>query len=146
MASSNLTDTAAIHILLVENNPGDAALVRQTLIRAGQETWKVVQVEQLCEAIAICQEYRSQTGQNFDAVLLDVRLPDSTGLETVVQFRHAMPDAPIVVLTALNDETLALQAIRAGAQDYLAKDEITIHQLLRSIKFAIERQAAQALN
>jgi DNA-binding response OmpR family regulator len=146
MVSGYLTNTTAIHLLLVEDNPDDAALVRQTLIRAGREAWKLVQVERLQEAIEVCQEYRSQTGQNFDVVLLDLRLPDSVGLETVVQFHQAMPTTPIVVLTALHDETLALESIRAGAQDYLTKDEITIHQLLRSIKFAIERQASHDYN
>jgi DNA-binding response OmpR family regulator len=146
MVPSNLSDTNAVHILLVEDDPNDAEIVRQTLLRAGQGTWKLVQVERLQEAIAVSQEFRSQAGQDFDVVLLDLRLPDSTGLDTVVQFHQAIPTAPIVVLTTLNDETLALKSIRAGAQDYLAKDEITIQQLLRSIKFAIERQAARESN
>lgn len=146
MTAVNLTDTNAIHVLLVEANADDAALVRRTLLRAGRDTWKLVQVERLQEAIAVCQEYRSQAGQNFDITLLDLRLPDSTGLETLIRFHQAIPETPIVVLTALDNEELALRSIRAGAQDYLTKDEITIQQLLRSIKFAIERSAARQPN
>lgn len=135
-------NSTAIHILLVEDNPDDAALIRRTFLRAGRDLWKLAQVERLDEAIAICKEYRTQVGQNFDAILLDLRLPDSTGLATVVQFRQAVPDIPVVVVTEIDDENLALAAIRAGAQDYLSKEDITIQQLLRSVRFAIERSAA----
>jgi DNA-binding response OmpR family regulator len=134
-------DSAAIHILLVEDNPDDAVLLRRTFLRAGRESWKLAQVERLDEAISICKEYQSQSGQNFDVILLDLRLPDSTGLETVVQFRQAVPDVPVVVISTIDDEDLALASIRAGVQDYLSKDDITIQQLLRSVKFAIERNA-----
>lgn len=135
-------DSTAIHVLLVENNLDDAILLRRTFLRAGREVWKLAQVERLDEAIAICKEYRFQAGQNFDVILLDLRLPDSTGLETVVQFRQAVPDVPIVVISTMDDEHLALASIRAGVQDYLSKDDITIQQLLRSVRFAIERSAA----
>lgn len=139
-------DSTAIHILLVEDNPDDAVLIRRTFLRAGRESWKLAQVERLDEAIAICKEYQSYAGHNFDVILLDVRLPDSTGLETIVQFRQAIPDVPVVVITNGNDEDLALASIRAGVQDYLSKDEITIQQLLRSVRFAIERTAALSQN
>ncbi|MBD1824169.1 response regulator [Cyanobacteria bacterium FACHB-DQ100] len=136
----SLNSTAIpIHILLVENNPDDAVLIRRTFLRAGRNDWKLAQVERLDEAIAICKEYYSQTGKNFDVILLDLRLPDSCGLETVVKFRRAVPDIPIVVITGVRDDDLAIASIRAGVQDYLSKDEITIQQLLRSVRFAIER-------
>lgn len=139
VASPGSLDSAAIHVLLVENNPDDAVLIRRTFLRAGRDHWKLAQVERLDEAIAICKEYKCQTGQNFDVILLDLRLPDSSGLETVIKFRQAVPDVPVVVITGLRDEDLALASIRAGVQDYLSKDEITIQQLLRSVRFAIER-------
>ncbi|GAP96134.1 response regulator [Leptolyngbya sp. NIES-2104] len=139
-------ESAAIHVLLVEDNPDDAVLIRRTFLRAGREHWKLAQVERLEEAISICKEYRADTGQNFDVILLDLRLPDSTGLETVVRFRRAVPDVPVVVITAIDDEDLALASIRAGVQDYLTKDDITIQQLLRSVRFAIERSAALSQN
>lgn len=139
-------ESAAIHVLLVEDNPDDAVLIRRTFLRAGREHWKLAQVERLEEAISICKEYKADTGQNFDVILLDLRLPDSTGLETVVHFRQAVPDVPVVVITAINDEDLALASIRAGVQDYLTKEDITIQQLLRSVRFAIERSAALSQN
>lgn len=139
VASPDSLNSTVIHILLVENNPDDAVLIRRTFLRAGREIWKLAQVERLDEAIAICKEYEAETGKNFDIILLDLRLPDSSGLETVVRFRREVPDVPVVVLTGLRDEELALASIRAGVQDYLSKDEITIQQLVRSVRFAIER-------
>ncbi len=131
----------SLHVLLVEDNPDDACLIRRTLLRAGKQLWKVVQVERLSEAIAIYQDYQAIATQAFDVVLLDLRLPDSDGLNTVVQFRNTIPNIPIVVLTASDDEDLALKAIRMGAQDYLVKDTTTIQQLLKAVRFAIERSA-----
>lgn len=136
----------AIHVLLVEDNPDDVVLIRRTFLRAGRDYWKLAQVERLDEAISICKEYKAQAGQNFDVILLDLRLPDSSGLETVLRFRQAIPEIPIVVITAIDDEDLALASIRAGVQDYLSKEAITIQQLLRSVKFAIERSAALTEN
>jgi DNA-binding response OmpR family regulator len=139
-------ESSAIYVLLVEDNPDDAVLIRRTFLRAGRENWKLAQVERLEEAISICKEYKADAGRNFDVILLDLRLPDSMGLETVLQFRQAVPDVPVVVITAIDDEDLALASIRAGVQDYLTKDDITIQQLLRSVRFAIERSAALSQN
>lgn len=139
-------ESSAVHVLLVEDNPDDAVLIRRTFLRAGRERWKLAQVERLEEAISICKEYKEDTGCNFDVILLDLRLPDSTGLETVLRFRQAVPEVPVVVITAIDDEDLALASIRAGVQDYLTKDDITIQQLLRSVRFAIERSAALSQN
>ncbi len=139
-------NSTAIHVLLVEDNPDDAVLIRRTFLRAGRESWKLAQVERLDEAIAICKEYYAQAGHNFDVILLDLRLPDSTGLETVVQLRQAIPNIPVVVITAVDDDDLALASIRAGVQDYLSKNDVTIQQLLRSVRFAIERSAALSHN
>jgi len=135
-------DSPAIHVLLVEDNPDDAVLIRRTFLRAGRDHWKLAQVERLEEAISICKEYKAQAGQNFDVILLDLSLPDSSGLETVLKFRQAIPEIPVVVITAIDDEDLALASIRAGVQDYLSKEDITIQQLIRAVRFAIERSAA----
>lgn len=120
-------------VLLVEDSDSDANLLRQVFLRAGQEQWKLVHVERLAAAIDTCRRLP------IDAVLLDLRLPDSDGLETVADFRAAVPDVPVVVLTMRDDEALALQAVARGAQDYLVKDLITIQLLVRSIRYAIER-------
>jgi signal transduction histidine kinase len=138
-----------IHILLVEDSPTDAMLLRQVLLRANPGEWQITHVERLSEAIDISQENTREISpdaenqsfrqQRFDVVLLDLHLPDSIGLDTVKEYRAAIPDISVVVLTGLDDEHLALQAMTEGAQDYLVKDDITIQRLLRSIRYAIER-------
>jgi K+-sensing histidine kinase KdpD len=133
----------AIQILLVEDNPADAGLMRRLFARAGQDAWQMAQVDRLESAITACRDYRAlmQDDRTFDIVLLDLHLPDSSGLETVTQFRAALPEIPIVVLTGLNDEELALQTLSAGAQDYLVKENTSIQRLVGSIRHAIERNA-----
>ncbi|OUL37073.1 hybrid sensor histidine kinase/response regulator [Nostoc sp. T09] len=138
-----------IHILLVEDSPTDAMLLRQVLSRANPGEWQMTHVERLSEAIDISRENTRQISDDsqqesfkqhkFDVVLLDLHLPDSTGLDTVKEYRAAIPDICVVVLTGLDDEDLALQAMSEGAQDYLVKDQITIQRLLRAIRYAIER-------
>ncbi|MDM9380032.1 ATP-binding protein [Chlorogloeopsis sp. ULAP01] len=138
-----------IKVLLVEDNPFDTELLQQLFIRAHQQEWEIVNVEQLSEAIDVCTGQTIHSCDNsspltlnpnsIDVVLLDLSLPDSMGLDTLKEFRIAVPDIPVVVLTGLNDEEMALQAMAEGAQDYLVKDEITIQSLPRAIRYAIER-------
>jgi signal transduction histidine kinase len=128
-----------ITVLLVEDSPTDAELIRQVVLRTGEEYWHMVHVEQLCEAIDICRKNSTQKQYQFDVVLLDLRLPDSTGLTTVQNFCSSVPNIPVVVLTGLNDDEIGLQAMEKGAQDYLVKDEINIYSLVRSIRYAIQR-------
>lgn len=125
-------ETTAIHVLLVEDSATDADLFRKMFLRSGKKG-DLIQVERLSQAIATCNQ------QSFNVVLLDLNLPDSEGLDTVAEFRAAVPDIPVVVLTMMDDEELALQAMTRGAQDYLVKDQITVHLLLRSLRYAIER-------
>ncbi|MBW4689004.1 MAG: hybrid sensor histidine kinase/response regulator [Komarekiella atlantica HA4396-MV6] len=138
-----------IHILLVEDSPSDARLLRQIFLHASQEEWQMSHVERLSEAIDASREnslptldnsqIESRRQRRFDLVLLDLSLPDSIGLDTLKEFRVAIPDIPVVVLTGLDDEDLALQALAEGAQDYLVKDQLTIQRLVRAIRYAIER-------
>jgi signal transduction histidine kinase len=142
-------DKKTIHILLVEDSPTDAMLLRQVLSRANPGTWKMTHVERLSEAIDISRENTRRTPDDsqtesfpqheFDVVLLDLHLPDSTGLNTLKEYRAVIPNISVVVLTGLDDEDLALQAMTEGAQDYIVKDQITIQRLLRAIRHAIER-------
>jgi signal transduction histidine kinase len=128
-------------ILLVEDSPADANLLRQVFSRASQEDWQIEEVERLSDAIALfCEDTSCVNSNKFDVVLLDLRLPDSTGIETVKNFRKAVFDIAIVVLTGVNDEELALQAMSEGAQDYLVKDDISLQNLMRAIRHAIERE------
>jgi len=124
-----------IHILLVEDSPTDARLLQRVFLRADQQEWQMTHVERLSEAIDMISENQHR----FDIVLLDLHLPDSTGLDTLKAYRVAVPDIPVVVLTGLDDEDLALNTMTEGAQDYLVKDEITFQRLLRTIRYAIER-------
>ncbi len=138
-----------IHILLVEDSASDAHLLRRIFLHADQEQWQMLHVERLSEAIYASRENSASTLDNsqivsqrqrrFDLVLLDLSLPDSIGLDTLKEFRAAVPDIPVVVLTGLDDEDLALQALAEGAQDYLVKDQMTIQRLVRAIRYAIER-------
>jgi signal transduction histidine kinase len=122
-----------IRLLLVEDNPGDARLIRELLRQAEPFPFDLAHVERLRDAIERLQ--RRET----DAVLLDLYLPDSQGMETVVQLLDAAPEIPIVVLTGRSDERTVLDVVQAGAQDYLVKDEITGRLLAHSIRYAIER-------
>ena len=83
-------------------------------------------------------EYLSK--EKFDLVLLDLSLRDSSGLETLTKVRAQVPELPIIVLTGLDDERVAVKAVREGAQDYLIKREVTSSLLVRAIHYAIERK------
>lgn len=129
---------ASISILLVEDNPSDAKLLQQTLWHLGKEKWHVVHLERLSDALHACSK------RVFDIVLLDLSLPDSQGLKTLAKFSTAAPNVPIVVLTGLDDEGIALQAVANGVSDYLVKEQITPKLLEYVIRYAIER--GQILN
>src|ERR1700676_4867654 len=123
-------------VLLIEDNPGDARLVREML---GEEKGNAFSVE--C-ADRLGTGLNRLTQGNIDAVLLDLTLPDSGGIETFARTRHESPEVPIVVLTGLDDETLASQAVEQGAQDYLVKGRVSGDVLGRSIRQAIGRKKA----
>ena len=125
-----------IHLLLVEDNPGDARLVRELL--RGANGISIDAVDRLSAAKA------RLSGPGIDIVLLDLGLPDSQGLETLARVRTHLPALPVIVLTGLDDETLALEAVKAGAQDYLVKGRFDEDSLPRAIRYATERQKAEA--
>ncbi len=123
-----------IKIILVEDNPGDAFLIKQELKQLGNRRLQVTHFEFLEEAI------NSLHTNEFDAVLLDLSLPDSQGLDTLLYLEKEAPGLPVIVLTGLDDETIAIKAVRQGAQDYLVKGEFNGQLLIRSIYYAIERK------
>jgi diguanylate cyclase (GGDEF)-like protein len=126
-----------LRLLLVEDNPGDAALVREMLRTALEDRVELIHVESLSEA---CAQVRKVGAA---CVLLDLSLPDAVGMEAVTQMQAAAPAIPIVVLSGLNDETLALNAVQHGAQDYLIKGRVDEVLIARSIRYAIERKRAE---
>jgi PAS domain S-box-containing protein len=122
-----------IKILLVEDNPADADLLAELLEVSVEVQWELVLVEFLHEAIAHLAK------QPFDVVLLDLSLPDSSGLETLTRLQEVAPDTAMVVMTGLDDEAIALESVRLGAQDYIVKGQITTQLLVKAIRYAIER-------
>jgi signal transduction histidine kinase len=121
-------------ILLVEDNPGDARLVRETLNEQSPHSTEVTHVECMRDAEKYLAEH------TVDIILLDPGLPDAQGLEAVRRIHAAAPGIPLVVLTGLDDEMLAAQAMQKGAQDYLVKGQIETRALLRALRYAIERK------
>ena len=126
--------SAQLKILLIEDNSGDARLIREMLADAMAGRFELTHAGRLSAGLTHLAEER------FDLVLLDLSLPDSRGMDTFVQVHTHGPDVPVVVLTGNGDENLSSQAMRAGAQDYLVKGEIDGRLLVRSIRYAIERQ------
>jgi diguanylate cyclase (GGDEF)-like protein len=129
--------TTSFPVLLVEDNPGDARLVIELLREETADAFKVVHVEQLADARQ--QVMESGTG----CVLLDLSLPDAARLEALMQLRAAAPDVPIVILSGLQDELLAVKAVQEGAQDYLVKGRVDGAGIGRSIRYAVERKALE---
>jgi signal transduction histidine kinase len=127
-------DDSPVHVLLIEDNPTDATLLHQVFLRVGKVGWRMSHVERLTDAMTICQ-----TSTFVNVILLSLR-SESQGLAAIVELRSIVCDIPIVVLATQDDEELALQALAAGVQDYLVKDQITIQLLVRSIRYAIERE------
>jgi PAS domain S-box-containing protein len=121
-------------VLLVEDNPGDAELISIALERAGNYEMEV------CGRLSETLERLARNG--LDLVLLDLGLPDSEGIETFLRVNERAPYIPIVVLTGSEDDDLALQAVREGAQDYLVKG-VSSSMLLRSLRYALERKRGQ---
>ncbi|MBN1521147.1 MAG: response regulator [Candidatus Aureabacteria bacterium] len=122
-----------LRILLVEDNPGDARLIQETLSEPQPISMEVTLVDNLQKA------YQSLKEKPFDVVLLDLSLPDATGFEAFVWLYAQAPEIPIIILTGLNDQQLAIKAIRKGAQDYLIKGTVDSTRLMHSIMYAIER-------
>ena len=120
-------------ILLVEDNPGDARLVREYLKDEAVFRADLAHAERLSDA------QRMLGTDRFDIVLLDLSLPDSKGLGTIVGAKEHARGIPIVVLTGLDDEELAMRALHEGAQDYLVKGRMDGSSVSRAIRYAIER-------
>ena len=129
---------SSMQVLLIEDNPGDARLVREMLSQAGKSipvelTW----VDRLDKGL----QYLG-TG-HVDAILLDLSLPDSTRPDTLRRVLQAAPSIPVIVMTGMADERVSTEAVRAGAQDYLIKGDMDGRLLTRAIHYAIERKRGE---
>jgi PAS domain S-box-containing protein len=131
-----------IHILLIEDNPGDARLLAEILTEIPSIAFKLTQVDRLELALQYL-EANATTAENFNVIFLDLSLPDSEGLGTLITLQEREPTIPIIVLTGFDDETLAIAAMQQGAQDYLIKGEVNSDLLGRSLRYAIERKQAE---
>jgi diguanylate cyclase (GGDEF)-like protein/PAS domain S-box-containing protein len=137
LMANKLIDTA----LLIEDNPGDARLLREMFNEQGSRNTELTIVRSMAEA------ERHLSGHAVDIILLDLGLPDAQGVAAVRRAHAAAPRTPLVVLTGLDDESLAAQALQEGAQDYIVKSQIdtygTTRGLLRSLRYAVGRKTLE---
>ena len=124
-------------VLLVEDNHGDARLFREMFNEHGWYDTELARVECISEA------ERHLSERAVDLILLDLGLPDAQGMEALRRAKIAAPRVPLVVLTCLDDESVAAQALQEGAQDYLIKDQLETRGLFRALRYAVERKTME---
>ena len=130
-------NTRPLSVLLIEDDPNDARLLQEILVAARYAPISLTHAEQLAAGL-------DRLGvKRFDLILLDLALPDSTGLETFLRVRDRVPDLPVIVFVE-SDDALGVAAVQAGAQDYLVKGQVTGGLLIRAIRYAVERSRMQA--
>lgn len=130
---NNMDSTKILKVLLVEDSLRDARLLEEILKEEKTIKFEIIQADRISEAKKCLEETK------FDIALLDLSLPDSDGIDTFRKVRSIKSDLPVVLLTGLDDETLAMKCVQEGAQDYLVKGQINNKALLKSIRYAIER-------
>ena len=123
-----------IGILLVEDDAGDALLVQEMLSEIKTPVFSVTHVDRVATALDQLQ------GGSFDAILLDLSLPDGQGLDLVKRVHHAVPGTPIVVMSGQRDDDLAVKVVQEGVQDYCVKGHVDSFLLGRTLRYAIERK------
>ena len=133
-ASPFALGVSALKVLLIEDNPGDARWIQLMLAEAGGELFQLERADRLGSGLE-----RLAAG-GIGMVLLDLSLPDSQGLGTFARLHAQAPALPIIVMSGLDDETVAVQAVHGGAQDYLVKGHVDGHLLVRAMRYAIERK------
>ena len=125
-----------LRLLVVEDSPADVELIRSRLQGvAGSRAFEIDAVDRLSAAL--------RRVKSADVVLLDLGLPDTSGLDGVMRLVGEAPEMPVVVLTGREDADLGLRAVREGAQDFLLKDKVDGALLDRSLRYAIERKRAE---
>ena len=129
------THETVIRVLLVEDNPGDARLI-QELFKEGVDRFDLTVATTVKDAMLALEEV------HFHVTLLDLTLPDSRGIDTFHRLYSHSPQVPLIVLSGLDDESLAIETVKAGAQDYLVKGHVDRHTLVRAVHYGIERAAA----
>ena len=130
-------ESEIIRVLLIEDNPGDARLVREMLVETGTNRFNLEHVERISQGLTRLSQ------EDFQVILLDLSLPDGHGLETVKRVCNVASHISVLVLTGLDDETLAIRAVQEGAQDYLVKGQMDGNLLMRAIRYATKRKRAE---
>ncbi|MCJ7812214.1 response regulator, partial [bacterium] len=132
-----MDENRKIKILLIEDNPGDARIIEELLNESGSFHYGLTWVDQLSKGLELIGI------GGIDIILTDLGLPDSQGFNTFTKIVENAPQIPIVVMSGLNDETMAIRAVREGAQDYLVKGTADGTLLIRTIRHAIERKQTE---
>jgi PAS domain S-box-containing protein len=127
-----------IEVLLIEDNPGDARLIRELLDMAGSLQYS------LKHSVTLSGGLEALSEDIHDVILLDIGLPDSSGLDSVPEIKKRAPKVPIIMLTGLDDEGTSISCLHLGVQDYLVKGKIDSDLLVRSIRYAIGRKRAES--
>jgi signal transduction histidine kinase len=136
-----MTDTALTHVLLIEDNPADARLITEYL---AEQSWPNIDADApTVDHVDRLAEARDALTEAVDVVLLDLGLPDSSGVETLDEVLSIGVPAPVVVMTGLDDERVGVDAVEHGAQDYLVKDDVTPRLLQQTLRYAIRREQQQ---
>ena len=128
--------TTRANVLLIEDDPLHAQII-EGMIVSEEGLYHLICEDRLANAM------ERLAGGDFDLILLDLSLPDSDGLETFTELHANFPNIPIVVITAMANDEIAVSALHAGAQDFLIKWQMNAHLLQRSMRYAIERKQAQ---
>ncbi len=126
-----------MRVLLIEDNPGDVRLIKEMLLDVGTKEFDIESANNLKSGVD------RLTRDDIAVVLLDLGLPDSQGLDTLAEVCGRFPEIPVVVLTGRDDEEIAREAVRRGAQDYLDKGNVDEKLLVRSILYAMDRKSME---
>ncbi|HBE89065.1 MAG TPA: hypothetical protein DDW67_08010 [Elusimicrobia bacterium] len=124
-----------LKILLIEDDPDDLALTRRVFSKAKAAQMRLTSARSMREALAAVKK------DAFDAIVADLNLPDSRGRDTFDKLVEAAPETPLLLLTVVNDEDLALDLVNQGAQDYIVKGDLSPALLARAVFYAIERKS-----
>jgi DNA-binding NarL/FixJ family response regulator len=126
-------------LLIIEDNPGDVRLLREMLDENDSHRAELIHAGTMHEAM------QHLAKNAVDIILLDLGLPDAQGLAAIKSIRAAAPQVPLVVLTGMDDELLAMRSLQEGAQDYLIKGQVETRGLLRALRYASERKRLEKL-
>ena len=126
-----------VKVLFIEDNPADARLIKEMFKDISKPQYELINAKTLKDGLNYLKN------QKIDILLLDLSLPDSMGIETFKNIHNSDPKLPIVILSGLEDEELAVSAVRQGAQDYFVKDDINSRLLTRALNYAIERKNSE---